>query len=88
MDLQILLKPLSTQRGEQSAKLGGHKSEARVSVHRETGEITLTLVLVLLIASGLFAALLWLNVHFEKKTKEHLRDFQNDWKTLEARYKT
>ena len=87
MVLRVFFKTLFTHCGDQNSKLGGHKSEARLSVQREKGEATLSLVLVLLIGGILFTGLLWLNRHFEMKTKEHLRDFQKDWKTLAKKYK-
>lgn len=29
---------------------------------------------------------LWLNQHYEMKTKEHLRDFQTRWNRLQEKY--
>ncbi len=37
--------------------------------------------------SFLFGSLFWLNKHFEKKTQEHLNDFQKNWNSLEKKYK-
>ncbi len=87
MVLHLFFKPLFTHYRNQSTKLGEHKSKVQLSVQREKGEVTLSLILVLLLGSVLFTGLLWLNLHFETKTKEHLRDFQKNWKALATKYK-
>jgi hypothetical protein len=53
----------------------------------ERGTIVLDLVLLLTSASFLYGGLFWLNKTYEKRTKEHLYDFQTRWNHLEQKYK-
>lgn len=42
--------------------------------------------MTLLITGMLFGGLVWLNKHFEQKTKDHLYEFKNKWNALEKKY--
>lgn len=86
MDLSFFKMALSF--GSQNPKCGSRELEAQSSLSSfgERGEVILPLVLTLLIASFLFSEQIWLNKFFERRTKEHLSEFQHRWNILEKRY--
>lgn len=87
MDIQ--LHPLSLLTLPRDRWRSNRKSESRDNFPRagERGEIVLPFVYCLVIAGLLMGGLFWLSLAYESKTKEHLRDFQNRWNSLQKKYK-
>lgn len=63
-----------------------NQSSSKNKFQGEAGEAVINLLLVVTAASVLFLGLFSLNRAYERKTKEHLNDFQKRWNRLEERY--
>ncbi len=50
------------------------------------GEVILSFTVLLMSASLLYGGLFWLNKTYEKRTKEHLHDFETRWNHLGKKY--
>lgn len=50
------------------------------------GEVVLSFTVLLMSASLLYGGLFWLNKTYEKRTKEHLHDFETRWNHLGKKY--
>ena len=87
MDIFIFINTLFAYPKNQCRKIRGHESSNLLRSKREAGEIILPFILSLMGASLLFLGLFLLNKLYEHRTKEHLREFQNHWNTLEQKYK-
>lgn len=87
MDLHFFKRAILTRTNRRGPGPGCHKAQAEILNQGEQGDIILPLLVCLMASSFAFGGLFWLNLHFEKKTKEHLNDFQTRWNHLVDKYK-
>ncbi len=86
MDLPLFFKTVLSHSHHQREELGLAKTRHQPRGQGERGDVVLPLVLSLMLSCGLFGSLFWLNKHYEKKTKEHLSEFQKNWRKLSEKY--
>lgn len=87
MELSIRFLSLLTFCGLGRVPIRGPEPALKANLKGERGEAVFNLILLLTSASLLYGGLFWLNKTFEKRTKEHLHDFQTRWNHLGQKYK-
>ncbi len=86
MDIWIFFKAVFYLNKDRCNRARKNKAQDRFRYRGEAGEVIFPVVLALATGSILFGTLFWLNKHYEKKTKEHLSDFRENWNRLEKKY--
>ncbi len=86
MDQLLCFLSLQRFRRMERQCLRGRLAHARPQFLGESGEAVINLVVLLMSASLLYGGLFWLNKTYEKRTKEHLHDFETRWNHLEKKY--
>ena len=80
--ISLFIKPQGQCRGQRA-----DKTKNSLRSHGACGEIVLSLILSVSLGMMLFLGLFILNKHYERKTKDHLHDFQNHWNRLEKKFR-
>jgi hypothetical protein len=84
MELSFYRSPLRFGRRDRRHRLRKNPSTTHLPGEGERGEFVLAFALGLVLTGVLLGGLLWVNKHYELKTKELLEDFQRRWNELEA----
>lgn len=86
MVLSLCLSPLRRFSRMERPRVRSRLSTDRPDFLGENGEVVLNFVTLLMSASLLYGGLFWLNKTYEKRTKEHLHDFETRWNHLGKKY--
>ncbi len=86
MDPSLYLSSLRRLCRLECPRLRSRLTRDRKKILGENGEVVLNFVVLLMSGSLLYGGLFWLNKTYEKRTKEHLHDFETRWNHLGKKY--
>lgn len=86
MDLSLHFSALCRFGRMERQLLRSRVAQTHPEILGEDGEAVINFCVLLMSASLLYGGLFWLNKTYEKRTKEHLHDFETRWNHLGKKY--